>query len=345
MAALAMQMQVRQWRGLFWVATVGLTCLAGFKLWKIVERDRSGQYEPRDTTVFAKLINDSIGSINQGEVKVASWSDYTKLVSCPFNGFVPEKKVEAVKGPEAPVALPEKPLSDVIKVMALASAPDGRGRVVVKYKDDTVKPVRDELVIGIGGQLTYPYDGEPYNGRLKAIRADAAVFEWCGKDVDIHPMRKEEGPKTAAGPEGAAKVSVDVTLSETEKELLAAHKSSEKTVALPNDGGYVIGTKDQADLANNAEAYLKDAKLTEQKNADGKRELVVGNIRPTSYLGKTYGVQTGDTLISINGEPVATKAQGYAYVREHQDLSKYVVVVRRKGKEISKTILVNREKN
>ncbi len=346
MAAYAMQMHVRQWRGVLWVATAGVVAWAGWNLWTIVQRDRSGAYEPRDSSVFSKLIGEAAGSIDQGEVKVASWSDYGKLVSCPINGYVP-KAPEPPKPTEAPgeQKLPKKPLTDVIKVMALTSAPDDLGRVVVKYKDDTVKPLRDELVIGVGGQLTYPYDGEPYNGRLKTIRADAAVFDWCGDEVEIGPLRKEDGPKEPIGPESTAKVVVDAKLSESEAEALATHKNSERTVTLPNDGGYVIGTKDQSDLAANAENYLREARLTEQKNADGKRELVVGNIRTNSYLGKTYGVQTGDTLISINGEPVSTKAQAYTYVRENQELSKYVVVLRRKGREVTKTILVNREKS
>ena len=348
MAAFAMQMHVRQWRGVLWVATAGVVAWAGWNLWTIVQRDRSGAYEPRDSSAFSKLIGEAAGSIDQNEVRVADWKrDYEKfLVFTPINGFVP-KPVEPPKPPLDPgeQKLPKKPLTDVIKVMALTSAPNDLGRVVVKYKDDTVKPLRDELIIGIGGQLTYPYDGEPYNGRLKSIRADAAVFDWCGDEVEIGPLRKEDGPKAPAGPEAVAKVAVDAALSEADAEALAAHKNAERTISLPNDAGYVIGTKDQADLSANAENYLREARLTEQKNADGKRELVVGNIRPTSYLGKTYGVQTGDALISINGEPVSTKAQAYTYVREHQDLSKYVVVLRRKGREVTKTILVNREKS
>ena len=340
-----MQIHVRQWRALLWVATAGLGLVAGFNLWQIVKRENAGGYAARDPSHFSELISAAAGSIDQKEVRIAGWSDYKRLVTVPFNGFVPEKPVVIEEGPKGPVEIPEKPLTDVIKVTAITRAAGDAGRVVVKYKDDTVKPQRDELILAIGGVLTFPYDGEPYHGRLKSIHDDSATFDWFGKEFEVHPMRRDEGPKGAQKGPDAAKSDFDASLSAEEAALLAANKKTEKTIALPNDSGYVIGTKDYDDLSSNAENYLREARLVEQKTADGKKELVVGNIRTNSYLSKTYGLQTGDSLVSINGTPVSNKPQAYAYVRENDSLSKYVVVVRRKGKEVSKTILVNRDKN
>ncbi len=340
-----LRMQVRHWRALVWVATVGLAGFAGWNLWKIIQNHRNQAYEPRDVAVFEALISNAIGSIDQADVKTPHFdTDYGKVVSCPINGYVP-KKVEPVKLETTVEALPpEKPIGDVLKITAVSSAPGDAGRVVVKYKDDTVKPIRDEMVLKVGAMLTFPYDGEPYNGRLKQIKVDSAVFDWCGKDVEIRPTRKEDVAKeaTATGPEG--QTPFDSSLTSGEAEELAKHKSSKTTVKLPNDAGYVIGTDDYKELAHDADGFLREARLQDVKDANGKKELAVGNIRPKNKLAQTYDVQTGDVLVSINGQAVSNRAQATNYVREHQDLSKYVVVIRRKGREVTKTILVNRDK-
>lgn len=338
-----MQIHVRQWRGLLWVGTLALAGWAGLTVWKIFDRQRSGGYQPRDASVFTNQISSAHGTIDQKAVKLGQWDDYKRLVSSPLNGHVKEVVKPVEPTPVGPTKLPEKPLTDVLKISAITSAPAEAGRVVVKYKDDAVKPTRDELILGIGSTLTAPYDDEPYHGRLKAIHAGAAVFDWCGKEVELRPQRLEEGKKEPGAAAGSKVVAVDTALSDAEKEFLASNKKVERTITLPNDSGYLIGAKDHTDLSTNARSYLNELKLREVANADGKKELTVGNVRANSYLTKTYGVQGGDTLISINGTPASTEKDAYAYVRENGNLSKYVVVLRRKGKEITKTILVNRE--
>jgi len=338
-----MQIHVRQWRGLLWVGTLALAAWAGLIVWKIFDRQRSGAYVPRDPAVFTKEISDAQGTIDQKAVKLGQWDEYKRLVSSPLNGHVKEQPKPPDPKPEGPVKLPEKPLTDVVKISAITSAPADGGRVVVKYKDDAVKPTRDELILGVGSTLTAPYDDEPYHGRLKAIHAGVAVFDWCGKEVELRPQRQEEGKKHPGTASAATTVAVDTALSDSEKEFLAANKKVERTITLPNDAGYLIGSKDHAELSSNARSYLNDLKLREVPNADGKKELTVGNMRSNSSLARNYGVQAGDTLLSINGTPASTEKDAYAYIRENGNLSKYVVVLRRKGKEITKTILVNRE--
>lgn len=344
MAAIGMQIHVRQWRALLWVGSVGFLALAGWQGWQLYQRHRAGAYVAHDSSYFAGLIGEAAGTIDKREMRVADEKFFEKLWKSPFNGFVPPPPAVPIKVDDAPTIVAEKPLSDVLKVNAIAQAPGDTGRVVVKYKDETVKPLRDELILAVGAQLTFPYDGEPYHGKLKSIQGDSAIFEWFGKDVEIHPTRKEEGTKSPTAVETTAK-KVDTNLTEAEAALLAANKNVERTVALPDDAGFVVGSKDYAELSNKAEDYLRDARLSEVKDVDGKKALTVGMLRNNSYLAKTYGVQTGDQLVSINGTPVSTKAQAYTYVRENSELAKYVVVVRRKGKEVTKTILVNRDKS
>ncbi len=345
MATIGMQIHVRQWRGLLWVATLGLVGLAGWQGYGMWQRHSRGAYIAKDTAHYTGLISEALGTIDQKSVRNAEFlRDYQKLVTVPINGYVPPPPPPPVVVDDRPVAVAEKPLADILKVNAITEAPGGTGRVVVKYKDETVKPLRDELILAVGGALTYPYDGEPYHGKLKAIQGDSAVFEWFGKDVELHPTRREEGVKSPTVP-GAGGTAVETGLTASEIELLAAHKSAEKTVALPDEAGFVIGSEDYSTLSNKADEYLREARLSDAKDADGKKYYTVGMLRNTSYLAKTYGIQTGDQLISINGTPVNGKAQAYTYVRENSSLSKYVVVIRRKGKDITRTILVNRDKS
>jgi hypothetical protein len=344
MATIGMQIHVRQWRGVLWVASLSLVSLAGWQGARMWRSHSSGAYLPKDSSHYTGLISEAVGTIDQQSVKNAEWPDYLKLVSVPINGFVPPPPAKPVEVNTTPAPIQEKPLADVLKVNAITEAPGGSGRVVVKYKDETVKPLRDELVLAVGSLLTYPYDGEPYHGKLKSIQGDSAVFEWFGKDVELHPTRREEGVKAPAAV-GAGTAAVETGLTPAEIELLAAHKNAEKTVALPDDAGFVVGSDDYSTLSNKADEYLRDARMSDVKDADGKKYYTVGMLRNTTYLAKTYGIQTGDQLISINGTPVNGKAAAYAYVRENSNLSKYVVVIRRKGKDVTKTVLVNREKS
>jgi len=343
MATLSLRMHVRQLRMAIWVGTAGLTVLAGWNLWEILRKFRARSYEARTATHFEELIGGERGSIDQGEVKLADWKDYTALTKCPINGYVPEAPAPPAKPVDDAGPPPEKPLTDVVTVTAVTSAPEDLGRVVVKYKDDTVRPSsRDEVVLRIGALLAAPYDREPFNGRLKAIGPDSATFDWCGKDVELHPMRKEEAAHRADAAVPVEKRNFDASLTAEERAQLEKHKTQEKTVSLTPDT-FIVGTSDYNGFATNAENYLRDAKVTERKDASGKKEVVVGQIRPNSYLAQTYKIQADDALISINGTPVTTKASAYAYVRENDSLSKYVVVLRRRGREITRTILVNRD--
>jgi hypothetical protein len=233
---------------------------------------------------------------------------------------------------------PEKPIGDVLEVAAVTYAPENTGRVVIKYRDESLRPKPDETVLGIGAMLVPPYDEAPFHARLKSITPLAAVFDWCGKDIELRPNQKGEGKRaaTAAGPANP--------LDDGDKAALDKHRDSKLTLNLGNDR-YLVGKDDRANYEKNGERLLNEVRIQEQPTADKKgKEVVLGNVRPTSQLSRTYGVQTGDVLISINGEPVSSKTQAIRYVRENSDLEKYVVVLRRKGKEVTKTILVPRDR-
>lgn len=339
MATLGMSMHVRHWRVLAWLATAGMAAGAGVVLWNIVKNFRGGKYVAATTSHFADMIASTAGSISTAEMRQATWKEYERLVQSPINGTEPVKETKAVEVTAPPVPQKQK-IDEALKLKAITFAPDDKGRVVIEYKDDSVTSVasKDEIVLAIHGKLAGKYADDPFNGTLKSIAPDKAVFNWCGEDVELHPVKREEVPKdkVAAAPTGKKG-----TLSaQDEKDLQTV---TDKTLNLGNER-YLVGTTDQKNISENGDKFLGEIRVAERPGANKKPEVVLGNVRPNSYVARTYGLQAEDVLVSINGTPVTSKSQGYQYVRENPDLPRYDVVIRRSGKEITKTILVNRGK-
>jgi hypothetical protein len=325
---------------LAWLATAGVGVAAGGTLWKIVKNFRGGAYLATTTSHFAEVISGSLGTIPSSDIKIAGWNEYTKLVTCPINGFVPPEPTVAA-APSAPQPVSKQKIEDALKLKVVTFAPDEKGRVIVEYKDDSVTSAatKDEIVLAVNSRLAGKYADEPFNATLKEIKPNTAIFDWCGETVELHPVRREEvrndKPAVAAGEQKG--------LSDQDKADLEKHKDSAATINLGNER-YLVGTTDQDAIGKNGDKFLGELRVAERPGANKKPEVVLSNVRPNSHIARTYGVQAEDVLVSINGTAVSSKSQGYQYVRDNPDLPRYDVVIRRAGKEITKTILVNRKK-
>lgn len=339
MATLGMRIHVRHWRMLAWLVTTGITACAGTMLWHIVKNYRSGKYVPYTASHFSDIIAQAQGTISINENRASAWDDYKRLRESPINGVEPVAAVApTTKVEEKPVE--KQKIEDAVKLKAVAYAPDDKGRAVIEYKDDSITSValKDEMILPINGKLAGKYAIEPFNATLKAIKPDAAIFSWCGEDVVLHPVRREEVSKDKPVATGGKKGTLSP---QDEKDLLTV---SDKTLKLSGDERYLVGTTDQKNIAENGDKFLGEMRIADRPGANKKPEVVLANVRPNSYVARTYGLQQDDVLISINGVPISSKTQGYQYVRENPDLPVYTVVIRRSGKDITKTILVNRNK-
>jgi hypothetical protein len=337
-----MRLQTRHWRALTWVATLGVACGAGAMLWTIVKNFRSGHYRSRSSTDFNDIIEKAVGTIKKDQIGVTPKTDYAHLWTSPINGFVKheDKKVEGP--PPEPPKPTKKPIGDALHVKAVLYAPDDGGRVVIEYRDDSVtKDAKtDHLILKVSGKLAHPYDEEPYFGSLKAIKENSAVFSWQGEEVVLHPTTREEMPHDAkpAKDKGGPK-----TLSGQDEKDLDQHKDAKETIALGNER-YLVGSDDRDSMNKNGDKFLEDVTIKSRPGADKKPEVVLGGIRPKSTLATNYGVQNDDVVVSINGNPVVSKNQAIQWARENPNLPRYDVVIRRKGKEITKTFLVPQNK-
>ena len=339
MATLGMRIHVRHWRMLAWLVTTGITACAGTMLWNIVKNYRGGKYVPLSASHYSDIIAQAQGTISTNENRASAWDDYKRLRESPINGVEPVTAKATEEKHEPPPPEKQK-IEDAVKLKAVAFAPDDKGSAVIEYKDDSITSValKDELILPINGKLAGKYAIEPFNATLKAIKPDAAVFSWCGEDVVLHPVRREEVTKDKpAAPTGGKKGTLTP---QDEKDLLTV---SDKTIKLAGDERYLVGTTDQKNIAENGDKFLGEMRIAERPGANKKPEVVLANVRPNSYVARTYGLQQDDVLVSINGVAVSSKSQGYQYVRENPDLPRYDVVIRRSGQEITKTILVKRK--
>jgi hypothetical protein len=337
-----MRLQTRHWRALTWVATLGVACGAGAMLWTIVKNFRSGHYKSRSSSDFNDIIEKAIGTIKKDQIGVTPKTDYAHLWTSPINGHVkqPDKPVAVI--PVEPPKPTKKPIGEVLRVKAVTYAPDDKGRVVVEYKDDSATALAhtEQLILQVGAKLVQPYDAEPFVGSLKTIKSNAAVFLWCGEEIEIHPTLRTEMPRDAKPtkdkPGGK-------TLSDQDEKDLGQHKDAKETIALGNER-YLVGSDDRDSMNKNGDKFLEDVTIKSRPGADKRPEVVLGGIRPKSTLATNYGVQNDDVVVSINGNAVQSKNQAIQWARENPSLPRYDVVIRRKGKEITKTFLVPQNK-
>jgi tetratricopeptide (TPR) repeat protein len=203
------------------------------------------------------------------------------------------------------------------------------------------------VVAALGGAADLPPngngDGYVQIAELSRFVADEVVRRTGGRQEPTAPrtIGGENFRIAKVARADAAKRPVG-ELTPLEKERLARHRGSERTVAYADDG-YVLGSADLEEIATNADLYFRDARLSERKDSSGRKELVVGAIRASSSLAKSYGLESGDVVVSINDVAVESKAQVYDWLRSSSKLAKYVFVLRRGSNEVTKTLLVPRD--
>jgi hypothetical protein len=332
------RLQARHWRSLTWVATLGVAGGAGTTLWKIVDNFRSGKYRSRSSSDFNTLIEQAPGTIKKDQIGVTPINDYTRLWTSHYNGFVPKPPEEVKEKTVEPVVPTKKPIGDVLSVKAVTYAPEDQGRVVIEYKEDSAMALAhtEQLILKVSAKLVQPYDTGVFNGSLKTIKADSAVFNWCGEEIELHPTRRDELPRD---PKPAGKKTKSVGSDPEDDKALALHKDAKETINLGGER-YLVGSDDRDNMNKNGDKFLEDMTIKTRTGADKKAEVVLGGIRPKSPLATNYGLQNDDVVVSINGNAVQSKNQAIQWARENPNLPRYDVVIRRKGKEFTKTFLV-----
>ena len=105
------------------------------------------------------------------------------------------------------------------------------------------------------------------------------------------------------------------------------------------DGVWHLGRKDQDAFAGDAGSLLDQINVDSyvSRTGSGQRGLQVMNVSPD--LQQRFGVQQGELIVAINGEPVSTKAQAINLGKRqyNRGARRFVVTFWSNGREIDRT--------
>ena len=247
-----------------------------------------------------------------------------------------EKGIDPGKGLDLP-ALP-KGLRDALRVLYIQADLDapGQGRGYVLYLDPALQLGVKESYLTVGAHLP----GNYAKVFLEAVLPDRLVFKWEDEDkreeVKIQEYDLIRGLMGfMAGLDGGGGIRTAVP----GFNYPADYSPPQETRQI-SEGEYWIGTKDVDKFEKSYQTVLRDVQVSSYYDPKLKRHtgIRVDSIGPGS-VAYSYGVQSGDIIKSINGNPVSSKEQAINWVKAHPDLPRYDVVIERQGKELTKTYI------
>lgn len=326
------RMNVRRAKSLVWVMNIA-TIVGIILLFMVIYKKKSaGEFEAQDWNLFKSDFDKGFNAHKMEKLNERiDLADFAALWEANISGI--KKKDTSSEGiVRAPTEDPD-PLSQIVTVRMIVKTENPEdSRVRLFYPKDEVeeegsKPFRLDYWSKEGDPLKSPYDGEPYLGKIVKIEEDKVIFSYKGEEVTIKPdfLSEMEGGLIVKG-----QSSIDSA---------QAYEPPQETEEYKPDH-WNISVKEGDYLNKNYESELNLVTLTALPNPKtGKTELTAAKIEPDSLAYKR-GFRQGDILISINGYPVHTKTGAINYVKEHPDLSKYIVEIERNGKPITKVFNV-----
>lgn len=341
MGLVSNRMNVRRLRLMVWLLTVSVAVLAGRTFMSIYLDVKKGKYEPTPYSDYVAILSEGQKE-SRPLPKIPLLASYQTLWRSPINGYVPPEPVAVEPtGPEE-VKPALQPIAEVLVVKMILCGAD-LAMASVQYLDKSNPSVGiDENVLSPGAVLKPPYDEEPFLGKVVAIEVEGVTFDWGGEQVVLRPARLEDKPEKGLAAASQPRNSADNDLSTKEREVLDRHRDRAETMQLAELGAnsYLVGQKDREFFASSSEDVFREIRIGQNNSPRGPEVTIQSASRRYS---NSYGVQNGDTIVSINGVPVTSKSQAINWVRQNSELEKYTVVMRRRGKEISKTIFVPRD--
>ncbi|MCP3916939.1 MAG: PDZ domain-containing protein [bacterium] len=226
----------------------------------------------------------------------------------------PKPVVEEVKPtePEKPKYRPVKELVQVLTILLDVDDPGG-SRVFVNFRDPAMGVPDGNLAVG--DKLPKPHDSV----LVHQIRIEGIEFAFTddGRENEILvPGDDGTEPLIFKVGEGNVKVPVRRTLPKAvprkDERLAETRKIGRNT--------WELGTEDMEDFGENyAEILTRDVKTRVHFDEKGKRSgIEITEVRSGSSASR-HGVQSGDVLISINGEPVKSEQEAIRYVKNNSD--------------------------
>lgn len=170
------------------------------------------------------------------------------------------------------------------------------------------------------------------SGQRTGIASPEVVETHTARTEDAAVRSRETSENRSHG------AGTNAALTDEERDWLTQNDTSEQTLYL-GIHTTLIGTTDLRRYAKDIHALLGELRRKEPNESEVTDGLVLTGVRSRSYIAQLYRVQRGDEIVSVNGVAVTSITQGIRWAREHPS-EKYTIVLRRKGKEITRTLLV-----
>ena len=216
------------------------------------------------------------------------------------------------------------PVDEMIKLVTIAVHPDRTlSRVAISRKGAPDLP-SERLTFGEGDAIPFAND--------------AMVVEIRAKDVVFQNADQQETVKINEVPTGAAGGPTSPNSKPTDS---GARPFGTYVESKKDSGTITIKSGGAIALDREGESVLQGVVFGQTDAAKGGKALRVDTVPPGSLLAQ-HGLQDGDVLVSVNGQPMSTKSEVVDYVKSHKSTYLFEVVVQRHGRNVHKTIQVER---
>lgn len=238
-----------------------------------------------------------------------------------------------------------KPVSEIVSVTACIadSKGDGGSFALLKALDPAMQ--FQEEYFRVGDTLPAPHD----NVAVFAIRGDGVEFSFEDDEREhesLLPMKKQE----------ERIIDRVATREELEKAVKDSLRSGVVAPGVRNSnrparsqkkaGVWEIGQEDAVEFEQNYQSYISEVSTADYRDpVTGKKiGMQLTNVPAGSFAAR-HGAQSGDVLISINGDSVTSEQEAIQYVNRNseQGVTTWRVRILRLGREVEEVYRSNQD--
>ncbi|GJM22317.1 MAG: hypothetical protein DHS20C15_22320 [Planctomycetota bacterium] len=336
---MAFRLNIRTLKSLSWLAVVLALAWAGLIFFDIYEgKNKEGRYASRPRSEIGEILQRDTADARdfRDSRNTYTTEDQQKAWLARTDGSVkppPPKPVDPTTKNDTPVVKALEKLETVLKISMVVWSNNEPSRfVAVRYTDDakpaSVNSKAKRLHLSPGDPLRSPYDEAPYEGKVLSIDRQAVTFSWGGEEVTLTPPLGRAGDGPLIG---------QVEFGEREDVLAEFNGQRPKETRTLDGGALIIGTNDIATFKENGPEIFQSLGIRSVTPKNGRTMLELSEV-PNNSLIKSYGFQTGDQIISVNGIPMSSKSSAWNWYEQNPDLPRYEVKYLSAGQEKSKVI-------
>ncbi|MDG2150004.1 MAG: PDZ domain-containing protein [Planctomycetota bacterium] len=340
-------MNIRKLKSLLWLAACLALLLAGWTFWDIYQgKTQELRYQSRPSTYFSEVLNRDIEadrSFNAGPTSYAV-ADYEQIWKARIDGSVEpvaKKPGTGQDGSNKPKEVQLEKLDEIVAVGMVLWHEDPIYRLIaLEYvKDDSSFGLessgkRRRLHLTEGELLKAPYDEAPYFGKVLRIGHQDVAFQWGAEEVTLTPGLDSSGDGLPIDQiTFAAAVDLNSEFDEWPADSIQRI-----------DGSWVFGENDLREFADGGDQLQSQVRARSITPSGGGRTSIELTDVEEGSMPARFGFKTGDRIISVNGHPMSSVAEGINWGKNHPEEPQYIVLWERLGVEET-TVIHNKNKD